>query len=168
MKHNIQYDSVLLCGVHLGCRRGSAERLIKRKGDRIQECQGNPAKFNNKPGVNLCPKCVSSNSASCWLKLLSISCPPQYNDNSVRGLLSQPYSYVIKNCTNNGLDTVDSDDLMMQRPAIFSRGINKHMSNSSTMAASGWMTLFSIVTCFLLTVRKGRCSNLNGRGPAGK
>lgn len=61
---------------------------------------------------------------------------------------------------NNGLDTVGSEDLMMQRPAIFSRGINKHMSNSSTMAGWVWMTLLSIVICFLLTVGKGRCSNL--------
>lgn len=32
---------------------------------------------------------------------------------------------------NNGLDTADSDNLMMRRAAIFSSGINKRMTNSS-------------------------------------
>lgn len=67
---------------------------------------------------------------------------------------------------NNDLDTADSDNLMMQRPAIFSRGINKHMSNTPTMAGFGWMTLFSIVTCFLLTVRERQMFQPNGKGPA--
>lgn len=69
---------------------------------------------------------------------------------------------------NNGLDTADSDNLMMQRPAIFSRGINKHMSNRTTMAGLGWMTLFSIVICFLLTVREGQMFQPNGKGRAAK
>lgn len=50
---------------------------------------------------------------------------------------------------NNGLETTDSDNLMMQRPTIFYSEINKHMPSRPAMAGLAWMTLFSIVICFL-------------------
>lgn len=69
---------------------------------------------------------------------------------------------------NYGLDTADSDNLMMQRPAIFSSGINKHMPNRPAMAGLGWMTQFSIVIYFLLTVSEGQMFQRHVREPAGK
>lgn len=69
---------------------------------------------------------------------------------------------------NNGLDTTDSDNLMMQRPAIFYSGINKHMPNRPALTGLGWMTLLSIVICFLLTVGEGQMFHPHVRRPAGK
>lgn len=69
---------------------------------------------------------------------------------------------------NYGLDTDDSDNLMMQRPAIFCSGINKHMPNRPATVRLDWMTLFSIVICFLLTVREGQMFQPHVEEPAGK
>lgn len=69
---------------------------------------------------------------------------------------------------NHGLETADSDNLMMLRPAIFYSGINKHMPNRPAMTGLGWTTLFSIVICFLLTVKEGQMFHPHVRGPAGE
>lgn len=69
---------------------------------------------------------------------------------------------------NNGLDTTDCDNLTMQRPAIFYGGFNKHMSNRPALTGLVWMTLFSIVIRFLLTVREGQMFHPQVRRPAGK
>lgn len=68
---------------------------------------------------------------------------------------------------NKDIDTADCDNLMMQRHVIFS-AINKNVPNRQAMAGLGWTTLFSIVLCFLLTVREEQMFQPCVRGPAGK
>ena len=125
-------------------RERESGRTDKREG--IEGCSESPAKSSNNTNQGSTVAPDARNSTSYRLELntwpFPISC----------------IKWIIKSALLLSNQKLYEQWRRYCWPAIFPSGINTHMPNG---AGLGWRTtLVSIVMCFLLTVREGRCSNL--------